>query len=66
MIKKITIALLILIACSTPGQSFSQLQTIKIKPGQYDSQGRQRPFEHWSRKGEGRQVKPGPNINRWD
>ena len=35
MIKKITIALLILIACLTAGQSFSQLQKIKTKPDQY-------------------------------
>ena len=35
MNKKITIALLILVACLTAGQSFSQLQKIKTKPGQY-------------------------------
>ena len=35
MNKKITIALLILIACSTARQSFSQLQRIKTKQDQY-------------------------------
>jgi len=37
MNKTITIALLILVACLTAGQSFSQLQKVKTKPDQYDA-----------------------------